>query len=344
MLKGKSMDRVQTDIEGIVKNKDLFERFSNSTILVTGATGLIGSMLIKTLAEADEKYDLGLTIIGQIRNAEKAKTVLQSVIEKIALSTTDDVKANYIIHTVSPTTSKFFIEHPVETIQASVESTMSILEVARKNKASVVYLSSMEQYGVPYENGQIMTEDKVGVIDHLNVRSSYPESKRLCECLCASYASEYDVDVKIARLAQTVGAGVPLTDNRMPMQFARAVVEGRNIVLHTEGKSISNFVYLSDVITGILVILQKGEKGQAYNICNDKETRSVREIAELVCREVASDKIKVVIEKKSDMGYAPDVTMYLDSEKLRGLGWNAQVGMLEAYERLTAYLRSMLEK
>ena len=126
----------------------------------------------------------------------------------------------------------------------------------------------------------------------------------------------------------------------MPMQFARAAAEERDIVLHTEGKSVSNFVYLSDAVTGILTVLEKGEKGQAYNVCNDQETRSVREIAELVCREAAGNRIRVRIEKKENMGYAPDVEMYLDSGKLRSLGWNAQVGMAEGYRRLVEYLKS----
>ena len=149
----------------------------------------------------------------------------------------------------------------------------------------------MEQYGVPSDAEQIMTEDKTGFIDHLNVRSSYSESKRLCECLCVSYAKEYDVDVKIARLAQTVGAGALLTDNRMPMQFARAVVENKDIELHTEGNSISNFVYSTDAIVGILTILTKGVRGEAYNVCNDTDSRSVREIAELVASDVANGRI-----------------------------------------------------
>lgn len=115
----------------------------------------------------------------------------------------------------------------------------------------------MEQYGVPYESGQKVTEDIVGIINHLNIRSSYSESKRLCECLCASYADEYSINVMIARLAQTFGAGCPLDDNRMPMQFARAAVEGHDIILHTDGKGIINFVYLTDAIIGILTLLKK---------------------------------------------------------------------------------------
>ena len=334
------MDRTYTDIASMLNDRSLFTEMASSTILITGATGQIGSMLMKTLSAANEKYDLRIKIIGQIRDKEKAKQVFGSWYQKLDYTKVPKGSFDYIVHTVSPTKSKYFIEYPVETIQASVGSTMKILEAAKSCGASVVYLSSMEQYGVPYEHGQRMTEDRIGIVDHLNVRSSYSESKRMCECLCVAYAKEYGLNVKIARLAQTFGAGIPLTDNRMPMQFAKAVVENRDIVLHTEGNSISNFVYLTDAIIGILTILERGEPGQAYNICHDKETRSVREIAEMVANNVAAGRIKVRVEKRENMGYAPDVAMYLDSGKLRRLGWEPRVDMIEAYRRLVEHLKS----
>ena len=328
------MKTINSDIKEIIENKALFEGLNRSVVFISGATGLIGSMTIKTLLYAVKEYGLDIKIIGQIRDPEKARRVFSDQIDEIEFTENYKVKCDYMVHTASPTTSKFFIEHPVETIRSSVGGTMEALETAKQNAASVVYLSSMEQYGVPYESGQHMTEDKVGIIDHLNIRSAYSESKRLCECLCASYAAEYGLDVKIARLAQTFGAGIPWTDNRMPMQFARAVVEKRDIVLHTEGRSVSNFVYLTDAITGLLTVLLKGNRGCAYNVCNDRETRSVREIAELVCTDVAGGEISVRIEPLDNMGYAPDVNMYLES-----LGWNAKVDLAEAYTRLVCYLR-----
>lgn len=164
------MNRMQADIQSIIEKKELFERLKDSTVLITGATGFIGSMLMKTLYAASNKYGLDIKIIGQVRNIKKTKEIFRQMIDDVKFVVDADISCDYIIHTVSPTTSKFFIEHPVETIRISVESLMEILEVTKKNNAVLVYLSSMEQYGMPYVSEQHMTEDKIGVIDHLNVR------------------------------------------------------------------------------------------------------------------------------------------------------------------------------
>jgi len=333
------MNRFDLDIQSIVEEKHLFSTLKDSNILITGATGLIGSVIVKTLQKANIDYSLGIKIKAQIRNPQKAIHVFNGYTESLEFTDNTDVEADYIIHTLSPTKSRYFIEHPVETIKTSIDYTISVLETAKKYDSNVVYLSSMEQYGIPFIQDKVMREDDVGMLNHLDVRSSYPESKRLCECLCSSYANEYNVNVKIARLSQTFGAGAPLFDNRMPMQFSKAVVENKDIILHTEGKSISNFVYLTDAITGILTILNKGARGQAYNICNDKESRSVYDIAKLVATDVACGKIGVKIDiPKYNMGYAPDSHMFLDSGKLIALGWQPKVSMVEAYSRLVEYL------
>lgn len=337
---------VQSDIKEIISDIELVNSFSHKSVLVTGATGLIGSMIIKTLVCANSEYGLNIKIIGLARNEERAKKVLGDAADQVSMLYSDgfnvDSDCDYIFHTASPTSSKYFIECPVETINTILAGTKAMLELAKKRNAVIVYLSSMEAYGVPYVPGQVMTEDKIGVINHLTVRSCYPEAKRMCECMCAAYSSEFGVSAKIVRLAQTFGAGVPLQDNRVSMQFAKSVVEGNNIVLHTEGKSISNFCYLTDAIAGILTVAVKGEKGEAYNVCNDGESRSIFDIANLVAGSVAEGKISVIkdIPDTNEYGFAPDNTMRLCSDKLLSLGWSPKVNMEEGYKRLVEYLKA----
>ena len=333
---------LKRDIDEIIADRMLFDPLKGASILVTGATGLIGSMLVRTLHAADLKYDLGIGTKALVRNEDKARSIFGDMLKvgRTELCSNSYGVFTHIIHAASPTASRYFVEHPVETIRYSVNSTSEILEAARKDCAKVVYISSMEEYGIPYVAGETMTEDRIGIIDHLNVRSCYPESKRLCECLCASYALEYGVDVKIARLAQTYGAGAPLTDNRMPMQFARAAASGTDIELHTEGRSLINSVYLADAVKGILTILNDGNAGEAYNICNDDNTRSVRDIAELISSEVCGGGIAIrVVIPEGQTGFAPDSSMYLSSQKLKALGWKPVVDLAEGYKRLTEFIR-----
>lgn len=345
---------VKHDIDRILDNRDLFAPLAGRTVLITGVTGLVGSMLCRALTGANDRYGLDIRVVGQARSAGRIAEVLSSVADRTDVSFlySEDLSllehCDYIIHTACPTKSKFFVEHPVETIEASVGSTVRVLEYAKNHPGcKVVYLSSMEQYGVPYEAGQIMTEDRYGIVDHLQVRSCYPESKRMCECYCKAYSHEYGVDVSIARLAQTFGAGAPLTDTRVFMQFARSAINKTDIVLHTEGKSAANFCYISDAVTGLLTVLTKGASGEAYNVCHDTQTKTIAQIAQLVAHQIAGDEIRVVFDipaERLTYGYAPDVTMQLSSEKLRALGWKPEVGVEDAYRKLIDYINEVETK
>ena len=105
----------------------------------------------------------------------------------------------------------------------------------------MVYVSSMEEYGVTEDTGAFAGEEELGMIDLKAPRSCYPMGKRMAEHYCHIYYEEFQVPVKIARLAQTFGRGISLRDDRVYMQFARAVFEGRDIVLKTAGKSVGNY-------------------------------------------------------------------------------------------------------
>lgn len=321
---------------------------SVKTFYITGATGLIGSLLVKRLIDEDN-----VQVIAQIRNPEKAKNMLgeHDNLEFIIGDIRDEIrmpeaveKLDYIIHCAAITTSKTMVEQPEMTLATATEGTKNVLELARKYQPeSVVYVSSMEVYGQTVPSQNPITEEKMGTLDLNNPRSSYPHGKRLCEEMCREYLKKYDLPVKIARLAQTTGPGIPKSDNRVAMQFARAAKNGEDIVLHTAGRSISNFCYTEDVINGILTILNKGVNGEAYNVCNDAESRSIADIAKLVAEKVATsygNSIQVVfdIPKENIHGYAPDSVMRLNSDKLRALGWQATTDMETAYKNLVDYL------
>ena len=154
-----------------------------------------------------------------------------------------DGHVNYVIHAASETSSKAFVEAPVSIIEIALNGTKNMLDFARqKNVQGFVYLSSMEVYGTPHNDDKIF-EDHGTDLDTMNVRTSYPESKRLCECLCHSFAKEFSLSVKIARLTQTLGAGIDYNDTRVAAQFARAVIEGHDIVLKTTGATKRPVIY-----------------------------------------------------------------------------------------------------
>lgn len=337
-------DVLEEDLQYIA-NYDLpYDRLKGKTVLVTGATGLIGVSLVRALLAIGD-----IKVIALVRNVEKAKSIygdkigqflklhVADVVDKIKIEEAVD----YIFHCASVTASKVMIEKPVETLLTSVEGTKNILNLAwEKRCASVVYVSSMEVYGA-FDESREVDEETLGYIDPLKVRSNYPESKRLCENLCVAYCSEFGVPVKIARLAQTFGAGILPGENRVFAQFARSAIKGEDIVLHTKGLSEGNYCYTRDCVTGLLTILLKGTDAAAYNVSNPAAHTTIVEMAVLVAEKIAGGKIKVVFDIPQDnaFGYAADTKMKLNSDKLQALGWKPEVGLEEAYQRMINEMR-----
>ena len=321
-----------------------------ATVLITGATGFIGSLLVRTLLEIRKRRHIDVRILAQIRDREKAGRVfsgeenegaLQFVCGDICdrLQTEDDIE--YMIHTAGVTTSKTMVAHPAETIDAAVLGTRNLLQLAVEKKVKkLLYLSSMEMYGDV--GAEMVREDALGYINLSQVRSCYPESKRMCECMLHAWSQEFGVPVCIARLAQVFGPGIQKGENRVFAQFARSVIEERDIVLQTAGCSEGNYCYSADAVRALLLLLLRGRDREAYNVVNEACHMRICDMAALVADQVAGGRIKVVREITEDaaaLGYAADVRLNLSAEKLRGLGWEPEVNMQEAYQRLIRYMR-----
>lgn len=338
---------MQEDVERITDSSLSVDALKGKSVFITGATGLIGSQMAYLLACYNRKKDLGIRIVVMARSSEKAQKLFGHLIERGDITVylgdiNQEIRytepVDYVIHGASPTSSKYFVTNPVETIQTAIGGAGNVLKFAVERKVeSMVFLSSLEVYGTPEQQEGTITEQDYGYIDPLSVRSSYSEGKRMVECLCASYAAEYGVPVKIARLSQTFGAGVSYDDGRVFAEFMRCALEQRDIVLHTEGKTVRSYCYTADAIRAILYILLKGQTGEAYNVTNMDTAVSIREMGELVAKTIGQSKIRVVVEIPEDVssfGYNPEMVIRMDSGKLESLGWKATVGLEEMYRRM----------
>lgn len=321
----------EEDIKNIINYFDM-SVFDGKTILVTGATGLIGKLCVKSLLNSGYNTQ----VIALVRDEEKAKNIfgeskrLTYLVQDINQRINTTRRVDYIIHAASTTSSKDFVEKPVETIYTAINGSRNVLEFAKnKRLEGMVYLSSLEIYGIKEEEN--IKEEDYGYIDILNPRSSYSESKKMVETMCISYGTEYGVPVKIARLAQTFGAGVSISDNRVFAQFAKAIINKENIILHTKGETKRNYCYTTDAVRGIFTILTKGENNNAYNVANENSYCSISEMAHLLENEYTKVEYKI---DEVNRGYNPTVKIALNTQKLNALGWEAKVNLKEMFDRL----------
>jgi dTDP-glucose 4,6-dehydratase len=326
------------------------DMFDNSTIFITGITGLIGFLLTRAILKCNEVRKSTIKVIGLARNKEKAETMFKEyesnknlkfvytdIVNKIKVKDNFD----YIIHCASMTQSKFFISNPVDTINIAVNGTFNVLNLAKeKNVKKMIYVSSMEVYGFVSNNEKNMSEEELGFIDPLNIRSCYSEGKRMAECLCSSFSFQYNIDICIARLAQTFGAGINKSENRVFAQFAKSAINNKDIVLKTKGESFGNYCYTSDVIKGLFTILEKGNSPNAYNVVNEESTMQIKDMAKMVADKISQKNINLIFDISDNSCYAPDTKLRLSSHKLNSLGWSAEVSLQESYKRMISWMKA----
>jgi len=340
---------VNEDLEVIRKaGIDLWAEFAGKTILISGASGMIPYYLAVTLLSLNEILLKGreCRVIALARNGEKARARFSEFLQKeyfelIVQDVTDPIHVaahvDYIIHSASQASPKYYGTDPVGTMLPNVIGTNSLLALARDNKSSgFLFLSSVEVYGVVPENKIPTKESDYGWLDPVNVRSCYAESKRAGETLCVSWAAQYNVPVFIARLAHTYGPGLNLNDGRVFADFVRNILEGRDIVLNSDGSATRSFCYISDAVIGLFLLLLKGQRAKAYNVCNDGSCVSILELANTLCRLFPEKNISVKSSVRIGANggvKSPVQKSCLDSSALRAIGWNPSVGIKDGFLR-----------
>ncbi len=336
---------LKQDLEEIIHTSIIdWNKLQDKSILVTGATGLIGSILVKSLLLKNKQDNLNSKVFLVVRNLDEANEIFENedsinyIVSDIKDYEPKALNIDYIIHGASPTKSRFFIEKPVETMDISIIGTKKILEQAKIcNVKSMVYLSSMEMYGVLNSND--VQEDVQGFIDPLNIRSSYSQSKRICELYSYSYYDEYNVPVKIARIAQTFGAGISSKESRVFKVFADSILKQQDIILKSEGSSSINFSYTTDTVIGILCILLNGKNGEAYNLVSNATNMTILDSAKWLAQKYGKGLVNVKIQiSKKNFGFAPNNNMILNNKKIKSIGWRPKYDLKQGYDRLLKYL------
>lgn len=341
------MNRVlEDDLKTIIAEDLSWEKLKNKTVMITGASGMVGSYMLYVLLMLNDEKHYGIKVDAVMRNVNKLPEEIRNredvnvVVADVTKDIPDVGDIDYIIHAASPASPLIMQNQPVETIAANTIGTFKTLELAKeKNAEGYLFISSREIYGQPDEGQEFFYENTYGFVDQLNPRSCYSEGKKAAETMCVCFHEEYGLNTKIARLAHTYGPGISIYDGRVQADFLKNVYHNEDIVLKSEGTAVRTYTYIADAIAGMYRILLDSED-IVYNIGNEAGKVSIRDLAEILVSIYPERGLKLVfdIPEGGTKGTAPYTLGILSSEKLRKLGWNPKYSVKDGFKRTLEYL------
>ena len=263
---------VTQDLKEIVSENLSWEKFFNSTVLVTGASGILPSYMVETLLYLNEIFDANIKVIGIVRNLPKAQKRFEHysgrkdlilIKHDVILPFKIDDEINYIIHAAGQASPKFYGKDPVGTLEGHAIGTANFLKLAAEKKVKCfLYFSSCAVYGT--QENTLIDEKSVSRINPMNLRECYPIGKLAGENLCVAYNHQYNVPFKILRIAHTYGPMMPLDDGRVFADFVSNILHNENISLNSDGSSERPMLYISDAVRAYFRILLSGENCGVY--------------------------------------------------------------------------------
>jgi nucleoside-diphosphate-sugar epimerase len=338
------------DLNDSLRGVGGIERLKNSRILITGATGLIGSYIVDMLLQYNKNENAGITVYALGRNTNRLEERFSGIKSESLVFVEHDVNTepsfdfavDYIIHAASNAYPAVFNTDPVGTVLSNIVGTNYLLEYAKKHSAKrFLFVSSGEVYGQGEEGIEAFREDYSGYVDPTQPRSCYPASKRAAETLCVSYTKQYAVDTVIVRPCHTYGPSATKSDNRANTQFISSAVAGEDIVLNSAGTQMRSYCYIGDCAAALLTVLLDGKSCEAYNIANKEARTTIAGFAKTVAEAAGR---KVIFKNPDDRDLAERTAIsyaVLDSGKLSSLGWEGRYSVENGVENTVRILKEI---
>lgn len=328
------------------------DKFQRKTIVVTGATGMIGSCLVDVLMQYNKGNYAFCNVVAIGRNIASAKNrfgvywekpgflFLQQDINKPIVEFSNRV--DYIIHAASYADPINYAQKPVDTVMTNVLGTSNLLYYGIAHGMSrFAFISSGEMYGQPNKYMDDFVEDYVGPIDYSSPRACYPSGKRTGEVLCQSFIGQYHADAVIVRPCHIFGPTMTRNDSRAVSEFLRNAVVGKDIVMKSAGLVERSHCYVLDTVQAILFTLLYGKCGEAYNIADKKYQMKICDFAQ---QAAAAGGCHVIYGDPSDSeksGYSKVTRSVLSADKLLSLGWIPNCANGSAIEETITILREI---
>lgn len=310
-----------------IASLDLWSNFKNSTILITGATGMVGAYLALSIYEANKvgSYNIRPILLG--RNSDKAEQLFGSTkdfySQDIRSPLTIDEPVDFIIHTASPVGPTMFENQPVDVISVNVESTLSLLDYAVKHNCKRFLLASTHEIYGNVEGVQFETS-ALSLADSMKHRSCYILGKQVAENILASYSKQHGIHTMSARLSRLYGPLMNLESGLFVCDFMKNVLSDDPVNISGNPTLIRPLTYIKDSTIAMLTILAYGENSQAYNV-QAEEIPTIFDIATSL-----SSNVQV---KKTDLLNLERSGHWLDAVKLKSLGWEQTVSLVDGLQR-----------
>jgi UDP-glucuronate decarboxylase len=308
-------------------------------ILVTGGAGFLGSHLCDRLVETgaevlclDNFFTGSKANIRHLLDRKNFEVVRHDLVEPIFL------EVDQIYNLASPASPVHYQYNPVKTVKTNVMGTINMLGLAKRVKARILQASTSEVYGDPQQHPQ--EETYWGHVNPIGPRSCYDEGKRVAETLMMDYHRQNQVDIKIARIFNTYGPRMAVSDGRVVSNFIVQAIENKPITIYGDGSQTRSFCYVSDMVEGLVRMMNCDGFTGPVNLGNPREL-SIRELAELVL-EITHPKSEIVhkpLPQDDPLQRCPDIT--LAKERLK---WEPAVTLREGLEETIEYFRQVLYK